>query len=34
MHDDPRLTVDGKPIDGTLVPYAAAGTTVEIECET
>jgi cellobiose phosphorylase len=31
---EPRLTVDGSPIDGTLVPYAEAGTTVEIECET
>jgi len=28
-----RLTVDGKAIDGTLVPYAAAGKTVVIECE-
>ena len=30
----PRLTVDGKPIDGDLVPYAAAGATVVVECET
>jgi cellobiose phosphorylase len=28
-----RLRVDGKPIDGTLVPYASAGSTVQIECE-
>jgi cellobiose phosphorylase len=33
-HDKPRLVVDGSPINGTLVPYASAGTTVEIECET
>ena len=28
-----RLKVDGKPIDGTLVPYAAAGKVVQIDCE-
>jgi cellobiose phosphorylase len=28
-----RLKVDGKPHAGTLVPYAAAGKTVVIECE-
>ena len=33
-HVEPRLVVDGKPIDGTLVPYASAGATVEIDCET
>jgi cellobiose phosphorylase len=30
----PKLVVDGEAIEGTLVPYAAAGATVEIECET
>jgi cellobiose phosphorylase len=30
----PRLTVDGKPIDGDLVPYAAPGATVVVQCET
>jgi cellobiose phosphorylase len=30
----PRLTVDGTPIDGDLVPYAAPGSRVVIECET
>jgi cellobiose phosphorylase len=30
----PRLTVDGKPIDGDLVPYAPAGSTIAVECET
>ena len=29
----PRLTVNGKPIDGDLVPYAPAGATVVVECE-
>jgi cellobiose phosphorylase len=29
----PKLTVDGKPITGDLVPYAAAGSTVTIDCE-
>jgi cellobiose phosphorylase len=28
-----RLVVDGKRIDGTLVPYAPAGTTVTVDCE-
>jgi cellobiose phosphorylase len=28
-----RLTVDGKPIKGTLVPYAPAGATVVVDCE-
>ncbi len=28
-----RLTVDGKAIDGTLVPYAPAGSTVQVSCE-
>jgi cellobiose phosphorylase len=28
-----KLTVDGKAIAGELVPYAAAGSTVNIECE-
>ena len=32
-HAEPKLVVDGKAIDGTLVQYAAAGTTVEIDCE-
>ncbi len=31
---EPKLVVDGSPIEGTLVRYAEAGTTVEIECET
>jgi cellobiose phosphorylase len=30
----PRLVVDGRLIGGTLVPYAPAGATVEVECET
>jgi len=34
VHDEPKLVVDGKAIEGTLVPYREAGTTVEIECET
>jgi cellobiose phosphorylase len=29
----PRLTVDGTPIDGDLVPYAAPGSTVVVDCE-
>ncbi|MDP9149751.1 MAG: glycosyl transferase [Myxococcota bacterium] len=29
----PRLRVDGKPVEGDLVPYAAAGTRVVVECE-
>jgi cellobiose phosphorylase len=28
----PRLIVDGKPIDGDLVPYAAPGACVVVEC--
>ncbi len=28
-----RLAVDGKPIQGTLVPYAPAGKVVTIACE-
>ncbi len=28
-----KLTVNGKPIEGNLVPYAAAGETVEVTCE-
>ena len=28
-----KLTVDGKAIDGVIVPYAPAGSTVNIECE-
>jgi cellobiose phosphorylase len=28
-----KLKVDGKPISGHLVPYAAPGSTVEVECE-
>ncbi len=28
-----RLAVDGKPIEGTLVPYAAAGKVVEVSCQ-
>ncbi len=28
-----RLKVDGEPIDGTLVPYAAQGKVVQIDCE-
>ena len=26
------LTVNGKPVAGTLVPYAKAGETVQVEC--
>jgi cellobiose phosphorylase len=29
----PRVTVDGKPIDGDLVPYAPPGSTVLVDCE-
>jgi cellobiose phosphorylase len=32
-HLRPRLTVDGMPIDGNLVPWAAAGTIVRVDCE-
>jgi cellobiose phosphorylase len=28
----PKLVVDGKPVDGNLVPYAAKGKTVQVEC--
>jgi hypothetical protein len=28
-----KLTVDGNPIEGDLVPYAPAGTTVLVDCE-
>jgi cellobiose phosphorylase len=28
-----RLTVDGTPIEGTVVPYAAPGASVTVECE-
>jgi cellobiose phosphorylase len=30
---DVKLTVDGLPLSGHLVPYAPAGTTVAIDCE-
>jgi cellobiose phosphorylase len=33
-HEEPTLVVDDSPIEGTLVPYAETGATVEIECET
>jgi cellobiose phosphorylase len=33
-HDEPRLVVDGTAIEGTLVPYAEAGATIEVDCET
>ena len=29
-----KLTVNGKPIDGTVVPYAKPGEKVVVECET
>ncbi len=29
----PRLRVDGRPIDGSVVPYAPAGSTVRIDCD-
>jgi len=32
--DEPQLVVDGNPIDGTLVPWAPEGATVEIDCRT
>jgi len=28
-----RLVVDGRPLQGTLVPYAAAGSVVRVDCE-
>jgi cellobiose phosphorylase len=28
----PKLVVDGKPVDGSLVPYGAKGKTVKVEC--
>jgi cellobiose phosphorylase len=28
----PKLVVDGKPLDGNLVPYAAKGATVQVQC--
>jgi cellobiose phosphorylase len=28
-----KLTLDGEPIEGNLVPYAPAGTTVTVDCE-
>jgi cellobiose phosphorylase len=33
-HAAPRLTVNGTAIDGTVVPWAPVGATVEIECRT
>jgi cellobiose phosphorylase len=30
----PRLTVDGRPIDGQCVPFAPSGATVRVVCET
>ena len=33
-HDDPKLVVDGREIEGTLVPWAPEGMTVEISCRT
>ncbi|HOC42417.1 MAG TPA: hypothetical protein PKJ99_05285 [Thermoanaerobaculales bacterium] len=33
-HKVPRLRVNGRPIEGTLVPWAPAGATVEVECRT
>jgi cellobiose phosphorylase len=29
----PRLTVDGEPLEGDVVPYAKRGATVVVECE-
>ena len=29
-----KLTIDGKAIEGNVVPYAAPGTTVNVECRT
>ena len=34
QHNEPRLAVDGVEVEGTLIPYAAAGASVEVECET
>ncbi|MBN1609389.1 MAG: glycosyl transferase [Polyangiaceae bacterium] len=31
--DEVKLVVNGTPVDGTLVPYAAPGSTVQVECE-
>lgn len=31
---EPRLRVNGKPLTGHVVPYAPAGSTVQIDCET
>jgi cellobiose phosphorylase len=28
----PKLVVDGKPVDGNLVPYAPKGKTVQVQC--
>jgi len=28
-----KLVVDGKPIEGVIVPFAKPGSTVHIECE-
>ena len=33
-HDGPQLKVNGETTKGTLVPYAPAGETVDIDCET
>jgi cellobiose phosphorylase len=33
-HETPRLTVNGRAIDGTLVPWAPPGSVVEVECRT
>jgi cellobiose phosphorylase len=30
---EPRLVVAGRPVEGTLVPYAKAGQSVDVECE-
>jgi hypothetical protein len=30
---DVKLTVNGKPIPGNLVPYAKAGEVVTVDCE-
>jgi cellobiose phosphorylase len=30
---DPKLKVSGKPVEGTLVPYAKPGETIDVECE-
>lgn len=32
--EKPRLVVGGNAIEGTLVPYAEAGETVEVTCKT